>query len=259
MLKRRFLFMSRLDEFRRNNKLAIFISKFANSFLYPALFAAICALSGVSGKDIFIPCLFALTALVVITGIFSEDLKVFLVPAIMIYYAIGMDVPQNFYEKYTEPPTFDSSAIPVFFICGALIVAVLLFRLISGKYLKEMLTKRGIFFWGFIFIAAALLIGGLFCREWSYTALLFAALIGACFIIFYLLFVTILSHSKDSVAYLCKILVCLGFAISIQILVICYRLHLCDNFIFYFNGSNHVNRKMLSLSWGLGIRSRRRT
>ena len=162
-----------------------------------------------------------------------------------------MDVPQNFYEKYTEPPTFDSSAIPVFFICGALIVAVLLFRLISGKYLKEMLTKRGIFFWGFIFIAAALLIGGLFCREWSYTALLFAALIGACFIIFYLLFVTVLSHSKDSVAYLCKILVCLGFAISIQILVICYRLHLCDNFIFYFNGSNHVNRKMLSLSWGL--------
>lgn len=243
--------MSRIAEFRQQNRLAVFISKFANSFLYPAVFAIVCAISGVSSKDVYIPCFFILTALTVIAGIFSTDLKVFFPPAIIMFYGLGLDVSENYY-KYSNPqPKIAFSNLVPILLCGVIIVAILLWRLISDKHLKEMLTKRGIFFWGFVLITAALLIGGLFCREWNWMALFLAALIGAFFLIFYMLFTTVLSHSNDGIAYLCKTLVCLGFAVSAQILTIACRLY--ENKILFhtFSGEIVVNRGMLATSWGV--------
>ena len=66
-----------------------------------------------------------------------------------------------------------------------------------------------------------------------------------------MLFLVILAHSKDGIAYLCKTVVCLGFAISAQILTIAYRLHINDNFLRFDEGIMQINRLMFSTSWGV--------
>jgi hypothetical protein len=55
--------------------------KFQNSALYPALFALICIFSGTGDSSVYIPCIYAITALSILAGLFSDDLKVFILPA----------------------------------------------------------------------------------------------------------------------------------------------------------------------------------
>jgi len=243
--------MYRIDEFRQNNKLALFISKFANSFFFPALFAVVCAISGLSGWRIYVPCFIFLTLVTVVAGIFTNDLKIFFVPAIMLYYGIGLDVKDDYYATLNQLPSFYAICLIPILICGVFIVLVLLWRLIEKGYLKEMTVKRGLFFWGFICITVALLIGGLFCREWSVLSVLFSIIIGAFFLAFYMFFTTVLSHSKDGIAYLCKTVVALGFTISAQVLVSVFKLYINNNLFNIYKGELSVNRGMMSMSWGL--------
>ena len=242
--------MTSLNTLRQSNKLVAYISRLQNSFLYPAILAVLCAISGVSGKEIYVPCICIMTLLSLLAALFSDDLKVFLVPAIICYYGIGLDVSESYFADL-DAPFFDPLSLIPLLSCGVIIVAALIWRLISDGYMKELITKRGIFFWGLLLVGVSLLIGGLFSREWSPLAIAFAILIGVFFLAFYMLFVTILAHSRDGIAYLCKTVICLGFAVSAQILTIAYRLHINDNFFRYDEGVLQINRLMLSTSWGV--------
>ncbi len=242
--------MSVFDRAREKSRIISFIVKLQNTALYPAVFAVICAVSGVFGKEIYLPCLAVATLLSVFVGLFSPDLKVFLVPAFMLYYAVGMDMPDTNFEHYYGTPTFDKSSVPYFVFMLGLIVIVLLYRLISGGYIKETLSKRGIFFWGIICLDAVLIFGGLFSPSYTIESFLFGLMLAAVLTLFYLLSLVIFSHSEDGIAYACKTLVFTGFLVMAQIIYIALRLNQYGNLFWKSGGEMVLNRDMLSLTWG---------
>jgi UDP-N-acetylglucosamine:LPS N-acetylglucosamine transferase len=69
--------------------------------------------------------------------------------------------------------------------------------------------------------------------------------------LFYGFFLTVIARSEDGVAYACKTLVTLGYAVCAEILIVAYNLHINDNLFINVNGYMRVNRTMLVLSWGL--------
>ena len=243
--------MVAFGKLQQKSKTVALISKFQNSFAYLLLFALICAVAGVSGKEVYLPCIYLLTALSVLAGIFSEDIKVFFAPAFMCYYAIGLDVGEDYFKSNAGSPTFDPSALAPMLVCGAIILAVLIFRLIADGYMKEFLTKRGISFWGLILLGASLVLGGALSPEWSVESLGFGALLAIFFSFFYMLFAVVLAHSNDGIAYMCKALICMGIVVSLQIIILAYRLNMYDNLVYIRDGVPRMNRHMLSFSWGV--------
>lgn len=244
--------MTVFDKIRQRSSVISFIVKLQNTALYPAIFAIVTVISATHGKEVYLPCIIALTAVSIFAGLFSSDLKVFLVPAFLIYYALGSDVPADYYAGYNALPPFDPSSIIPLGICIFLLAATLIYRLISAGALREMLQKRGFFFWGIILIDAALLLNGAFSPTWSPYNLLYGLLSAVTLTLFYGLFLTVIARSEDGVAYACKVLVAVGYAVSAEMIIIAHRLSANDNlFIINADGYEKVNRVMLSLSWGL--------
>ena len=243
--------MTVFDRIREKNKIISFIVRLQNTALYPALVAIICIFSGTGNKEVYLPCAWIITALAVFAGLFSPDLKVFFVPAFLGYYVIGIDDPSGYFGTFESLPLFDMSSAWHFAACILIIVAVLIYRLITTGMMKEMLLKRGIFFWGIIFMDVAIVLGGLFSGQWTLGSFLFGLMIAGVLTIFYPLFLSILSRSKNGIAYLCKTLVFTGYAITAQIGIIAYRLHLDGKLITKFaNGTYFLYRDKLTLSWG---------
>ena len=248
--------MTIFDKIRENNKIIAFLVRLQNSSFYPIFFAIICAISGVCGKEVYLPCIWFLTLTVVFAGLFTDDFKVFLVPALLLYYSIGFDVDPDYYTRYiqeAETPPFDQSSIYHFAICVVLILGVLVYRIITSGLLKDIVAKKGLFFWGIIAINVSLLLNGLFSPHWKPINLLYGALMGAGLLVFYCLFLVFLSHSKNVISYACKTLVCAGGIVVIQTLVLAIRLYMAD-FLWLVTNDGRVlglNRNLFSLAWGV--------
>ena len=248
--------MTIFDKIREKNKTIAFLVRLQNSSFYPIFFAIICAISGVCGKEIYLPCIWFLTLTVVFAGLFTDDFKVFLVPALLLYYSIGFDVGADYYTRYVqdaETPPFDPSSIWHFAICVILILGVLIYRIITSGLLKEIVIKKGLFFWGIIAINVALLLNGLFSPHWRPINLLYGALMGVGLLVFYCLFLVFLSHSKNVISYACKTLVCAGGIVVAQTLTLAVRLYLVDNLNVHSKTGEvlWLNRNLLSLAWGV--------
>ena len=243
--------MTVFDRIREKNKIISFIVKLQNTALYPALIAIICAISGTGNKDIYIPCVWIITALAVFGGLFSPDLKVFIVPAFLGYYAIGIDDPKGYFNTMESLPLFDMSSAWHFAACVIIIVAVLVYRLISDGMIKDMLFKRGVFFWGIIFLDLAIILGGFLSPQWTLSSFLFGLMVAGVLTVFYPLFLNIFARSKNAITYTCKTLIFTGFAIVAQISIIAYRLNLDGKLIYDLgNGNYFLHRGALTLSWG---------
>lgn len=238
---------------RLRNKSAIISAavRFQCSALYPALFALICVISGTHGKEIYIPCILLLTAFSVFGGLFSPDLKVFLVPAFLIFTAIGMDVNDGHYEQYNESPTFDKGSLPVPVTCLCIMAAVLLYRIFTSGTLKKALRRKGLFFWGIILMDIALVLNGAFSSHHSLVGIGYGLLTAIPLTVFYLLFTAVLDSSKGGLGYACTTLFCLGYTVTLQILTIAYRLHIHKFLILASPKGRVLNRVLLTTAWGL--------
>ena len=214
--------MTVFDKIREKNKIIAFLVKLQNSSFYPIFFALICIISGTNSKEVYLPCIYFLTLTVVFGGLFSNDLKIFLVPALLIYYSIGFDSNENlssllYSAGYTVP--FTPSSLVHFAICLSLILAVLLYRIFASGALKDIMLKKGLFFWGIIAIDVALLLNGLFSVHWKPMNLLYGLLIASGLTLFYCIFLVLLKNVKETVAYACKALVCAGSVALAQTLI----------------------------------------
>lgn len=245
--------MTVFDKIREKNKIISFLVRLQNSSFYPIFFAFLCVISGTHGKEVYLPCIWFLTLTVVFGGLFSDDFKIFLVPALLLYYAIGFDTSLGFLTAtYTAAytPPFDPSSLPHFIICVVLILAVLIYKLFSSGLHKDILHKKGLFFWGIIAIDVALILNGIFSPYWTPMNLFYGVLMGSGLTLFYCVFLVILSHSKDIIAYACKILVCAGGMVVLQLAIRMLQLIITEN-VTLFDGSPIIqSRLFLSLAWG---------
>ena len=236
--------MTVFDRIREKNKIIAFLVRLQNSSFYPIFFAFICIISGTHPKEVYLPLIWFLTLTVIFGGLFSKDFKIFLVAALLLGYTPG-------YEVCAPDATFSAASMPHFVICILLVLAVILYRLISSGLLKEIVQKKGLFFWGIIAIDVALVLGGAFTSGWRPINILYGILIGAGLTVFYCVFIVLLSHSEDVTAYACKTLVCAGAVAVCQTAVKVLQLHFSGVDIFRLSTGFMLNRNNLALSWGV--------
>ena len=143
--------MTVFDKLREKNKVIAFLVRLQNSSFYPIFFALICIISGTNSREVYLPCIWFLTLTIIFGGLFSKDFKIFLVPALLIYYAIGFDLDLGlstllYSAAYTLP--FDPASLKHFAVCLVLVFGVIIYRIISSGLAKDILHKKGLFFWG---------------------------------------------------------------------------------------------------------------
>ena len=245
--------MTVFDKIREKNKIISALVKFQNSSFYPILFAIICIISGTHSKAVYLPCIWFLSAVVIFSLLFSEDLKVFIVPALLLYYAIGFDNdPSTFLQSIENSLHFDKSSLPQFITCAVLIIMTLIFRMICGGYFKKIFKKRGVCLWGILAIDGALLLNGAFSPYWTPKNLIYGFMMGAAITLIYVILFAILSDSKDLLPYACKTLVCLSLTAVAQIAIVLIRLYADGSLKLNTEGSiSMINRYVICLTWGV--------
>ena len=126
------------------------------SVAYPILFAILCFCSGISAKAVYVPIFWFLCATVVFAALFTDDLKVFLVPMLMIYYGLGQDAKPVYNEQLGNVlDSFELDGLLHVCVCGGVMVFVFLARLCADGTVMRALKKRGICFWGILALDVA--------------------------------------------------------------------------------------------------------
>ena len=229
------------DKIREKNRIITRLVEFQNSTLYPILFAVICIISGVSGRAVYLPCIWILTLAVVFSILFSDDLKVVLVPAIMIFFSIGFD-------SESVLAGFGIASLANFLTALSIMLLALAWRIGASGVLKGFLKKRGSFFWGIVALDAVFILNGVFSAQWKPINLLFGFLAATVLTVFYGIFVLLLENSKNLASYACKAIVCAGAIASAQTIIIVIRQIKSGELV--INGFPTIGRWFLHLSWG---------
>ena len=256
--------MSIFEKARQRCGVISAIVKFQNGRLYPFLFAALCAFSACHDKRVYLPCMFILVALSVFAGLFSPDLKVFIVPAFTIFYSMGADIPSDYYDKFYEKylPVqaetwrmtlpFDRSSLLPMVLCVVLLALVLFYRLIQSGILRDMLKLRGKLAASILILDAAFLTNGLFSQRWRVESLLYGVLFAVTVTVFYFAMREIIRRGEDGIAYACRTLVATGLCVCAQLGVIAYRLSEKGLLLLDFGeSSKRIAREFLSTAWGV--------
>ena len=114
------------------------------------------------------------------------------------------------------------------------------------------MLKKGLFFWGIIAVDTALLLNGLFSAHWKPINLLYGLMMASGLTLFYCIFLVLLTHSKDTVAYACKAIVCAGGVALAQTLIRAAQLIAEGHKDVFVEGMPFIlSRQLLSLAWGV--------
>jgi len=225
---------------------------------YPILFAVLCIISGSSSHEVYLPIIFILCSFVIFSALFTDDNKVFLTPMLMIYYSLGMDNPKanpGGMENDSLLSSFDFDSFKVIIICGIMVVAIFVTRLIADGSIARIFKQRRIGAIGILALDVALLTNGLFNPNYTPMTLLYGAIMAISLTFFYFLCAGMLSKSKseDIIPYACKAMVCTAYVALCQFLIKAVWAY-SEGILFNVAPGTDVlriNRSVLSLAWGL--------
>ncbi len=230
---------------------------FQKTRLYPILFALMCVISSVNGMAVYIPIFWLMTALVLFSIIFTDDTKVLLVPMFLGYYAVGRDLPINYYDW---PDHFGALFSPFYekglfhmILCGLIMVTALLLRIVLDGTLKKSFRKRGLFFFGILILSGVILFNGIFTPHWQPMDLFYGMFMSIGLLVFYCLLSSFWEHSKDTITYACHTLVCNSGSVLLQILIWAIRTHRDGRLLVYDKAGSFTGiwRDAFCFSWGV--------
>ncbi|MBQ8345161.1 MAG: O-antigen ligase family protein [Clostridia bacterium] len=220
---------------------------------YPIFFAVACVISGMFGKEIYVPIFWLLCATVVFAALFCDDLKVFLTPMLLIYYGLGQDRKPIYNETTGNVyDTFDPDGLWHICISGGVMIAAFLLRLLLDGTLRSALTRRRPLTIGILAMDAAFLLGGLFSATYHPMNLLYGAFLAMGLTLFYTLTAAILERSREVAPYACFVLVCLSWTAVAQFAVQFFRAWRVG-LLFIRNEAGQwlFRRDMFQLPWGI--------
>ncbi len=252
------------EKVRERSPVISSIIKFQSGYIYPFVFAVICALSASFGKNVYIPCILILCILTAFAGLFSSDLRVFIVPAFMIYYSIGSDKPADFYANYYKEryyvvegdnrfvPTFEHFSLVFFIACLCLLTSILIYKMICSRVFEKMFTNWGTLFCSIVLLSISLVLNGVSGGAWRIESILYGLLSALTLIICYCLFYTIIKSMENGILYMCVVLSATAFCVLLQVLLIFVQLNRYDIFIKPISSAHDIiNRELFATSWGL--------
>lgn len=231
------------------------IAKFQASGAYPVLFAILCAISGLCDKHIYIPVLTILGALVLFSALFVKDGKVFIVPMLMMYYALGTDNKNTYHETNGNVfASIDPAAWNFIVILAIVVISALIVRFSLDGTFKCIAKSTGKAFWGILLIDIALITNGTLYPGWSVNNLLWGILLAFSLTAFYLVFCSIIkSHDGQIIAYTCKVAVLTAYIVFAQMLFKILGALATNTLVYYSDATSRwvLDRNLFSMSWGI--------
>ncbi len=231
------------------------IAAWQESFWYPAVYALLCAVSGLHNKYVYLPILAILTVFIVFSALFVKDKKVFLVPMFMVFCSLGSDNTEAMRDDLRTNvfAVFDKDAFICVCILGAIMIGALLIRLFKDGVFAHALKNHGVFIYGLSAISVALLLNGAFSATWRPTDTAFGLFLAFGFVFIYCMVFSMLRDSHDVINYACVCMVCTACLVVVQILMTMLQLHSEGLLIKHWDGLDKLptlRRENIQLAWG---------
>ena len=227
---------------------------FFDSAWYPALYAGLCVISGVNGKEVYVPVVCIMAALMIASAFFAEKARTLLVPILLSFYCIGVDNRNGFSLMNSDLlGYYDLNAFLTVCAIGAVCAGFLLARLTRMGVFKKEQQKDNQFLWGILLMDAAMLLNGVGNPCWKPVNLLYGLIFGAVLTFFYILFRGVVTGSREDRVYFCRVIVAMSMIAMVQLLIRC-AVRWQEGTFWVFeqdSGAWYPNRDIASLGWGI--------
>lgn len=225
---------------------------FQKTIWYPILFAILCILSGTHGCKVYLPIIMVLCAFVLFSVLFADDNKVFLVPLMMIYFAVGFDNPPYSYTMSNGDmfASFNEKALNKIIVCAAVIIIAFIIRLIFDGSIKAAFTQKRALTWSIVALDVAFVLNGFWGPDMRAKNLLHGIIIAAGITLVYFLVHGMLYKSQDVVTYACKVAVCSAYVVLGQVAFVFIKRYLNDT-LFLSWKENVINHMNFCFGWGV--------
>lgn len=221
---------------------------------FPIVYAALGVLACTFGMAAYLPVFYIYVIFAVFAALFNDDVKVFAVPLLMTYFAIGGDGMLG-----TETATQDVSAffepagLVQIVVCCAIIAVAFVWRLVRSGALRRSLSARGVFTFGLLALAVGFLFNGAFSPKWQPVDLAYGLLEAVGIVIVYFIALGMSDKSEGMLPYVCKVGMILGLMISAEVLALALKLHFAGELLILDDAGALVdlNKANMVLGWGV--------
>ena len=228
------------------------IVRFQQSVWYPIVYALLCAVSGLFGKQVYLPVALTVSVLIIFSTLYADDLKVLLSPFFMSMFLIGIDIPEQSIIPREHPlDVFDPQAFRLIVVLGVIDLFFVCLRLCRDGVFRE-LARKPRFLYSILALDAAYLLAGLLSPKWTPTSLLSGVLFALGLTVCYAVFSHIIHKSSSPYSYACFCMALAALVVLVQTAVVIYRLHAAGELVF-FDLTDHqatLNHSKIRLAWG---------
>lgn len=230
------------------------LSRFFDSGWYPALYAALCVLSGVNGKNVYVPVAGVLASLIILSTFFAKKRRSFIAPVLLSFYCIGVDNPNGFKDNNAELlGYYDLNSFLVVCAVGVAGAVFLLVRLIKMGVFRRENQGSCSFLWGILLMDGAFLFNGIGSPDWQPVNLLYGLIFSVVLTFFYFLFRGCLTGSREDREFVCRITVAMSLIAMLQLIIV-YTIRYHSGTLFEYDHLTktwYPDRDAASLGWGI--------
>ena len=201
------------------------VAAWQKTIWFPAVYAVLGVVSCSFGMAAYIPVYYIFMLLTVFAALFCEDSKVLLAPLLISYFAVGGDGILNYGQAITDVSLFfEPAGLVNMYIVGSVMAAAILFRLIADGTIAAVFRRRGLLTWGFLALAAAMLLNGIFSAAWEPLDLAWGLFMAVGLLLAYFIVLAMSDKTENIVGYLLRICLIVGLMICAEEWILMGRL-----------------------------------
>ena len=210
---------------REKSRAVAAVAAWQKTIWFPAVYAVLGVVSCSFGMAAYIPVYYIFMLLTVFAALFCEDSKVLLAPLLISYFAVGGDGILNYGQAITDVSLFfEPAGLVNMYIVGSVMAAAILFRLIADGTIAAVFRRRGLLTWGFLALAAAMLLNGIFSAAWEPLDLAWGLFMAVGLLLTYFIVPAMSDKTENIVGYLLRICLIVGLMICAEEWILMGRL-----------------------------------
>ena len=210
---------------REKNRAVAAVAAWQKTIWFPAVYAVLGVVSCSFGMAAYIPVYYIFMLLTVFAALFCEDSKVLLAPLLISYFAVGGDGILNYGQAITDVSLFfEPAGLVNMYIVGSVMAAAILFRLIADGTIAAVFRRRGLLTWGFLALAAAMLLNGIFSAAWEPLDLAWGLFMAVGLLLAYFIVPAMSDKTENIVGYLLRVCLIVGLMICAEEWILMGRL-----------------------------------
>ena len=210
---------------REKSRAVAAVAAWQKTIWFPAVYAVLGVVSCSFGMAAYIPVYYIFMLLTVFAALFCEDSKVLLAPLLISYFAVGGDGILNYGQAITDVSLFfEPAGLVNMYIVGSVMAAAILFRLIADGTIAAVFRRRGLLTWGFLALAAAMLLNGIFSAAWEPLDLAWGLFMAVGLLLAYFIVPAMSDKTENIVGYLLRVCLIVGLMICAEEWILMGRL-----------------------------------